>query len=55
MANSLITITGLTNDQLSDVEKKLQAFVDTIWPEAEVTVDDTEPDDEEEDEEEPKS
>lgn len=47
MANSLITIKGLTNDQLPDVQAKLQAYVDTIWPEATVEVDEVEKDEEE--------
>lgn len=46
MANSLITIKGLTNLQLDEVQAKLQTFVDTIWPEAKVEVDDEEKDDE---------
>lgn len=58
MANSLITIKGLTNDQLPNVQAKLQAYIDTIWPEAKVEVDATEEDEieeDEDDEEEPKS
>lgn len=54
MANSLITIKGLTNDQLPDVQAKLQTYVDTIWPEAKVELDGIEEDEdlEEDDDEE---
>lgn len=48
----MLDISNLTNEQVREAKNKVQAYLDTIWPEAVVTLEDTEYDDEEEEEDE---
>lgn len=52
MAIAMLDIDNLTNDQVREAKEKVQAYLDTIWPEAKVTLEDAEYDEEEPEEDE---